>query len=108
MYNTRIKNFFEIKGLSNKDIAIKIGVDEGQLSRWINADKISVGFLYRLIEHFPDIDLNYIIKEPKPIEYYLETPNTDVAEASKKDRVLFHTTKIEDHLSSIKDIMSQY
>ena len=113
MFNKRIKDYFEVKNMSNRDLALKLNVDEGLLSRWLNGEKISNSFLYRLVEHFPDVDLNYLIKEPKPIEYVLDEHSLNLSEEmleeslSNNELIKFHLDKIENHMNEIKKLMSQ-
>lgn len=78
-YSDKIKRFLEVQGLSNRDLANKIGKAEALTSRWINAEKPSLEFLLTMTKFFPDFDLNYILKE-KVTYPYLDNIEYEAAE----------------------------
>lgn len=61
-FKEKIKQIMDIKGINNRDLANKIGVDESLISRWINKDEPSFGFINHLVKLYPDVDLNFLMK----------------------------------------------
>ncbi|MBW3519536.1 hypothetical protein [Flavobacterium sp. NKUCC04_CG] len=106
MYKYRIKAFFDAKGMNNRDIATKLEYNEGLVSRWMNADTISKSFLYLLLEHFPEIDLNYLLKGDEVIKYNNEDHLNLVKEKNKMD-INIHLNAIQQHTEKIQEILAQ-
>lgn len=109
MLKDRLKSYFEIKGVSNRDLANKLKVSEALISRWMNSEKISITFLYNLVDHFPDIDLNYIVKENRVVVYedFEDTSESIAAEGRGIENELkYHLEQIELHTLQSKKILN--
>lgn len=105
MLGDRVKKYLDINGMNKRDLASKIEVKESLLSRWLNDDKITAAFLYKLLTIWPDIDLNYIVKGDAIEEYEIKDTTLQVAEGEmKKNEILFHTKQIEKHLKAIETL----
>lgn len=105
MFKEKIKDYFAGKGMSSKDVAEKMDANYSLVSRWMNEDKVSKAFLYLLVEHFPDIDLNLLIKEKSAVAYNIDSPINMVHE--KDDNIELHLQAIEDHSRKIREIVAQ-
>lgn len=63
-FSKKIQEYFDNKGLNNRDISkIMDGYNESLVSRYLNSDNVSMTFVEKLIKYFPDIDLNYLLKD---------------------------------------------
>lgn len=68
-FSQKIKAFFEEKGLNNRQVSqIMGGYSESLISRYTNSDKIFMSFLNKLVKYFPEIDINYMIKDDEAEE----------------------------------------
>jgi transcriptional regulator with XRE-family HTH domain len=78
MYNKKLQLFFKEKGLKQYEIAEIMGYTPTMISRYLKGtDKINANFITKLVENFPDIDLQYLFTDEKtinmaqkPNEYY--------------------------------------
>lgn len=96
-YSQKIKEFMEVKGLSNRDLARKLEKDETRVSRWANADKPSLEFLMSIAKAFPDFDLNYIMREKV---VYPELDNIEYEAAEERDSYGQSATDIIEEIES--------
>lgn len=63
-FKERIKKYFKDRGMTNRDVCLAMNNYSEQLySRQIAAAELSGALLVSLIKYFPDIDLNYLLKE---------------------------------------------
>lgn len=60
----RLIVFFKKKGITNKALAKTTGYSETMVGRYLR--KPNYAFLTKIIENYPDIDLNYILKNQAP------------------------------------------
>jgi len=104
MLENRIRKYLSINNMNKRDLANKIGVKESLLSRWLKDDKITASFLYKLVELWPDVDLNYLVKGEDNSEYKLEDNTLQVGEDNFQKHIRFHTNEIEKHLEEIKKL----
>lgn len=75
-FSTKLKSFFKEKGMNNRQVSeIMEGYSESMISRYINSDKVSLHFLNKLIQYFPDIDINYMIREDNAVDEVAEQPS---------------------------------
>lgn len=61
-YNQNFKDFFDLKGISNRELSRLIGYSETMTGRYLNGQKMPIDFILSIIKVFPDIDLNLIFK----------------------------------------------
>lgn len=98
-FKERIKKYFKDKGMTNRDVCQAMDNYSEQLySRQIALPELSGALLVSLIKYFPDIDLNYLLKD------------TDmVAEESEKYKLRGEEIidEIEEKLIELKRIVSQ-
>lgn len=105
MYNERLRLFFSRKDLKQKEIANILGYSQNMISRYLDGSaKFNADFIKALVQHFPEIDLQYIFSN--------ENTSTDPDE--KKDRnknykdiILTDIEIIEKKLNEIKEILAQ-
>ena len=59
----RLKEYLKLQGYKNKELAVMLGYSEDMISRYLNGiNTINMKFLHKVIQKFPNIDLNYIFK----------------------------------------------
>lgn len=106
MLEVKIRNILTLKGMNKKDLAAKIEVQESLLSKWLSKDKITAAFLYKLIELWPELDLNYLLKDESN-DYIIEDSISLVAEPGEKNTaamINYHAEEIEKHTNALKKI----
>lgn len=70
-FSKKIQDYFAHRGLSNRDVSrIMEGYNETLISKFVNSDNLSITFIKQLIKYFPDVDLNYLLKDDD-----IEDPN---------------------------------
>src|SRR5690606_9397618 len=108
-FKEKVLHLMDIKGVNNRDLAIKFGVSEPLISKWINKDEPSLGFINHLVNIWPDIDLNYLMKNNQS-ENYLPIYNSNLIE-EKKDGYGHSDLKlieeIEERLIQLKQKVAQ-
>ncbi|AGN89446.1 XRE family transcriptional regulator [Flavobacterium psychrophilum] len=101
-FSKKIQEYFDKKGLSNRDVSVIMqGYSESMISKYINSDKLSTTFIKKLIEYFPDIDMNYLIKD----DHDLNRVEESRTEYKKRSVVL--VDEIEERLNELKLILTQ-
>nr|WP_317631815.1 hypothetical protein [uncultured Flavobacterium sp.] len=101
-FSEKIQQEFAHRGLTNRDVSkIMDNYNETLISRYINSDNLSIGFIEKLIKYFPDMDLNYLLKDD-----CTEHPLSKVHE--KNAKILQEIELIEENLEKIKKKLSQY
>ncbi|AUP80259.1 helix-turn-helix domain-containing protein [Flavivirga eckloniae] len=62
-FKEKLQQLIKTKYSKNKDLSDKFGMNYTQLSQYVNGKKISIDFLYNIIEEFPDADLNWLLRD---------------------------------------------
>lgn len=104
MYSKKLHLYFKSKGISQIEIARKLGSSPSMIGRYLSG---SVGFkpefLSVLIKHYPDIDLQYIFSDNETKE--LSEPSESYGSG---DLNLFSEIEnIEKKLSEIKEYLTR-
>ena len=101
-FSVKIKKYFDDRLLSNREIAkIMDGYSENMVSQFLNSDKLSITFIQLLIKYFPDIDLNYLLKEESDIHLVEESRE----EYKKRSVEIMEDIKVK--LEELEKIVSQ-
>lgn len=98
-FKERIKKYFKERGMTNRDVCqVMDNYSEQLYSRQIAAPELSGALLVSLIKYFPEIDLNYLLKESNMVE-----------EESEKYKLRGEEIidEIEEKLIELKRIVSQ-
>tara|TARA_R110000850_G_scaffold218852_1_gene344380 strand:+ start:8255 stop:8557 length:303 start_codon:yes stop_codon:yes gene_type:complete len=62
---SKIKKHLKGKGITIKKFAEDIDENRSMVTNYLNdKTKPSVKFLYKVIDYFPELDLNYLFREP--------------------------------------------
>lgn len=111
-FSEKIKHILEVKGMNNRDLSNKINVQESLVSRWSRSEKVSMTFINHLVQVFPDIDLNYLLKDEKCNKVYeplldnnLIEDETEIYKKSKNPKEIIE--EIEARLSILKQKLAQ-
>ncbi|MDO5972169.1 helix-turn-helix transcriptional regulator [Flavivirga aquimarina] len=62
-FKDKLKRLIKTKYSKLGDLANKFGMNYTQLSQYVNGRKISMDFLYKIIEEFPEADLNWLLRD---------------------------------------------
>lgn len=103
----KLKEFFASKGLKkNRDIAKAIGTHEQVLGRWMKSDELSITFIEKLIHNFPEIDLNYLLKNNKEDGELseLNEPSEKYGKLSNEEKLI---VEIEEKLNKLREVLVQ-
>ncbi|SFU48624.1 hypothetical protein SAMN05216480_1054 [Pustulibacterium marinum] len=99
------KEFFDDKGLKNKDVANKFGVTQGVFSRYMSSDKLPQAFIDKIKLHYPDLYsmyLNYEASKTIAEEYSNnDSPINPAALAMKVDSIIMELYELKRQLSQM-------
>lgn len=62
-FEDKLKQLIKSKYNRLGDLAIKFDMNYTQLSQYLNGKKISIDFLNKIINEFPEVDLNWLLRE---------------------------------------------
>lgn len=106
-FTEKLEGFFNSKGLKTKrDIAKAISTNEQVLGRWLKSNDLSITFIERLTERFPDIDLNYLLKNNKEEEAVFEVREPTV-KYEKESEDMKIVAEIEEKLKELREFLAQ-
>ncbi|MFY0481420.1 hypothetical protein ACI6PS_02345 [Flavobacterium sp. PLA-1-15] len=101
-FSAKIKAFFEAKGLNNRDVSkIMDGYSEVMISNYNNSDNWKDNYIKRLLKHFPDMDLNALLKDEEDLQVV-----SDMRNEHKKESLQI-IEDLEAKLKSLKENLSQ-
>ncbi|NMH87324.1 helix-turn-helix domain-containing protein [Flavivirga algicola] len=61
-FEEKLKQLIKTKYSKLSDLAEKFDMNYSQLSQYVNGKKISINFLTKIIEEFPEVDLNWLLR----------------------------------------------
>lgn len=62
-FEDKLKRLIKTKYNRLSDLADKFEMNYSQLSQYVNGKKVSIEFLTKIIQEFPDTDLNWLLRE---------------------------------------------
>ena len=62
VFEEKLKRLIKTKYSKLSDLADKFDMNYTQLSQYVNGKKISIDFLTKIIQEFPDVDLNWLLR----------------------------------------------
>ena len=102
-FSEKVNKYFKDRKLSNRDVSkLMGGYNEQQISRFLNGGKFSKIFMEKLLIHFPELDMNYLIKDEDEASKIIEERKTEYL--SKNARLI---QEIEDRLKELKENLAQ-
>jgi hypothetical protein len=101
-FSEKIKAYFAEKGMTNRDVSKVMGdYSESLVSRHLNSDKISKTFIENLGKYFPDLDMNYLLKDDEELSIVSEQKE----EYKTRNAILIE--EITERLDELKKNLSQ-
>lgn len=68
-FEKKMKLFLEKEKVKQKDLASEINMNYTQVNNFINGNKkYSVKFLEKIMARFPDLDMNWLLRDSKPVK----------------------------------------
>ena len=102
-FSEKVRKYFKDRKLSNRDVSkIMEGYSEQQISRFLNGGKFSKIFMEKLLKHFPELDMNYLIKNEDEAGRIVEEKKIEYV--SKNIQLI---QEIEDRLKELKENLAQ-
>lgn len=105
-FSKKIKKHFKERGITQRKVGEIMNWSELSVSRAMKSDAVSITFLEKLIEYFPEIDLNYLLKDNKE-----DLSISEMNEPSEQYGILSEEGKlineIEEKLEKLKEILAQ-
>ncbi len=62
VFEEKLKQLIKTKYSKLSDLAEKFEMNYSQLSQYVNGKKISIDFLTKIIYEFPEVDLNWLLR----------------------------------------------
>lgn len=62
-FQDKLKKIIKSKYSRLGDLAEKFEMNYSQLSQYVNGKKVSIEFLTKIIHEFPDVDLNWLLRD---------------------------------------------
>lgn len=104
-FSEKIKLYFKEKNLTNRDVAKMMETSEVMIGKFVNTDNYSKTFLEKLTVHFPELSIDYLIKDNIKSLDQLNEPNETYN--NNNARVTELVSEIEDKLNEIKNLLAQ-
>lgn len=97
-FNEKVQIFFDKKNLSQREVAKMMEYPEQLVSRHMNSDKLSITWIQRLLDVFPDIDMNFLLKD----ENVLNEPGEEY-----NNRSVVIIDEIEEKIKELKSLVTR-
>ena len=92
MIHERIKQVIELSGLTMTEFADLLKVQRSSISHLISGrNKPSMDFLEKLVEHFPSIDLKWLISGGSSLPVEVESSTTQKQEKKIKQIIVWYS-----------------
>ncbi|MBC7642198.1 MAG: helix-turn-helix transcriptional regulator [Flavobacterium sp.] len=99
-FSRKAKAFFKDKGISQREIATKIGEGEVYVSKQLNKKEPSPKFLNQLANNYPNFDLNEMLRTDEVLNIVAEERE------EYKLRSIILINEIEERFKELKKIVS--
>lgn len=86
------------------DLAKKFEMNYSQLSQYLNNRDISIAFLSKVIREFPDVDLNWLLRNDEPIQNGVSEPIKGYKKRKNEREIV---SDIETLLDELKSVLPQ-
>ncbi|GGD29121.1 helix-turn-helix domain-containing protein [Hyunsoonleella pacifica] len=84
-FEDKLRQLIKTKYSKLGDLADKFEMNYSQLSQYVNGKKVSIEFLIKIIEEFPEVDLNWLLRENQSNGMLNETSETYKTSTSKEE-----------------------
>ena len=89
--NQRLKHFIEIQGLTHKQVARTLDINDKQFNNWLNNTKPSIEGIERICKYFKNLNVRWLITgtgEPVNTDMSEEQRLKTLAELSNAETIL--------------------
>ncbi|OEK07896.1 hypothetical protein A8C32_15580 [Flavivirga aquatica] len=90
-FEDKLRQLIKTKYNRLSDLAEKFDMNYSQLSQYMNGKKISIEFLTKVIHEFPEVDLNWLLRDDKenvvqedPVSYKAILDNDQIIDKIEK------------------------
>lgn len=70
-FEDKLRQLIKTKYNTLTDLAEKFEMNYSQLSQYVNGKKVSIEFLIKIIDEFPEVDLNWLLRDTSDSERIL-------------------------------------
>ena len=100
-FEDKLKQLIKSKYDKLGDLAVKFDMNYSQLSQYVNGKKISIDFLTKIIQEFPEVDLNWLLRDDS-------INDASLNETSESYKTIMNNEQIIDKIESLlKDLKKQ-
>lgn len=98
-FEDKLRQLIKTKYNKLSDLAEKFDMNYSQLSQYINGKKISLEFLTKIIEEFPEADLNWLLRNDDVNTHSVEEQTESYKAILNNEQII---SKIEALLNDLK------
>ncbi|MEP1487603.1 MAG: helix-turn-helix transcriptional regulator [Algibacter sp.] len=91
-FEDKLRLLIKTKYIKLSDLAEKFDMNYSQLSQYVNGKKVSIEFLVKIIQEFPEADLNWLLRDDV---------SDSVEEHSESYKVILNNEQIIDKIESL-------
>lgn len=102
-FEDKLRQLIKTKYSKLGDLAERFDMNYSQLSQYVNGKKISLEFLTKIIDEFPEADLNWLLRDDKIKHDSLEESPESYKAILNKDQII---AKMEGLLNDLKNQIS--
>ncbi|WP_242094853.1 helix-turn-helix domain-containing protein [Aestuariivivens sediminicola] len=93
VFEDKLKQLIKSKYDRLGDLAEKFDMNYSQLSQYVNGKKVSIDFLNKIIQEFPEVDLNWLLRDDhvikdgvneRPLQYKTVLNNEQIIDKIEK------------------------
>lgn len=103
-FGEKVKELLVKNNITQTKFAEDTDTHKGLLSRYLNGEKPSIDFVYKVISYFPEADLNYLFKNIQEEDLVHEPSETPYKKSEKPEEII---REIEYKLKELKQIVTQ-
>tara|TARA_R110002049_G_scaffold143633_1_gene305818 strand:- start:15341 stop:15661 length:321 start_codon:yes stop_codon:yes gene_type:complete len=104
IFEDKLKKIIKSKYSRLADLAEKFEMNYTQLSQYVNGKKVSIEFLTKIIHEFPDVDLNWLLRDDTANEDGVREVLEPYETALSNEQII---KKIEELLDSLKGKLTE-
>ncbi|GAB1857481.1 hypothetical protein MHTCC0001_23170 [Flavobacteriaceae bacterium MHTCC 0001] len=99
-FEDKLRQVIKTKYSKLGDLADKFDMNYSQLSQYLNGKKISIEFLLKVIKEFPEVDLNWLLREKEITADSVQEANEPYKAILNNEQII---KKIEALLNDLKN-----
>lgn len=98
-FGDKLKQLIKSKYNRLGDLADKFEMNYTQLSQYVNGKKVSIEFLTKIIHEFPEVDLNWLLREDTVLDDSVQENGGHYKKVLNKEQII---EEIEGLLKDLK------